>query len=244
MRNIKLILQYDGTNYCGWQRQKNAKTVQQTLEDAIYSIVKEDIKVIGCSRTDSGVHAKQYVANFFTNTNIPDDKLKFAINTKLPEDIVVLNSEEVSLDFHSRYNCKGKTYVYTVLNRDVPEALYRDYMYHFPRKLNVENMAKATKYIIGKHDFKAFKSQGSSVKTSIRTITDFHITKDNEIIKFSITGDGFLYNMVRIIVGTFLDVGVGKIRPEYIKYILEMKDRLNAGKVVPAKGLCLEKVFY
>lgn len=244
MRNIKLILEYDGSNYCGWQRQKNAISVQQKLEEIIGKLIKEDIELIGCSRTDSGVHAKAYVANFFTNATIPGDKFKYAINNKLPEDIVIINSEEVSEDFHARYSCKGKTYSYTILNRENPCAINRKYLYHVKRNLDVDKMIEASKFFIGTHDFSAFKSPGSSVKTSVRTVTELNIYKSDDRIKLFISADGFLYNMVRIIVGTLLRVGTGKINPEDIEKIIYLKDRKSAGKVVPASGLCLEKVFY
>ncbi|MFD3155650.1 tRNA pseudouridine(38-40) synthase TruA [Haloimpatiens sp. FM7330] len=244
MKNIRLTIEYDGTRYCGWQKQKNDLTIQQTLENAINKITKEENDVVGCSRTDSGVHAKGFVANFLTGSSVPGNKFKYAINSKLPNDIVIIKSQETSLDFHARYCSKGKRYVYTVSNREYPVALYRNYIYHFPKQLNVDKMKKAAKYIVGTHDFTAFKSQGSSVKTSIRKVFKLDIIKNNDMLQFSISGDGFLYNMVRIIVGTLLDVGINKIEPEYIQEIIELKDRTKAGRVVPATGLCLEEVFY
>ncbi|WP_138204886.1 tRNA pseudouridine(38-40) synthase TruA [Haloimpatiens lingqiaonensis] len=244
MKNIKIKIEYDGTNYFGWQVQKDRITVQGVLEDTIRALTKEDVKLIGCSRTDTGVHAKEYVANFFTNSTIPSEKFREALNSKLPNDIVILESKEVLEDFHARYNCKGKRYIYSIYNREQPCAIYRNYMYSFTRKLQIEKMKSSCKYIIGTHDFSAFKTKGSSVKTSIRNIHELCITKEEDIIKISVSADGFLYNMVRIIVGTLLDVGTEKIQPEEVKEILESKDRTKAGKVVPACGLCLEKVFY
>lgn len=244
LKNIKLIVEYDGTNYCGWQRQRNNSTVQQTIEEAINEITGEQVKLIGCSRTDSGVHAKMYVCNFSTNSTIPPDKMGIVINHRLPEDIVILNSEEVDSSFHSRYCSKGKMYSYTILNRSERAAIGRNYAYQYSRNIDIEAMRKASVYFLGKHDFSAFKSTGSSVKDNIRTIMQIKVENDGDYIKIYVAGDGFLYNMVRIIVGTLLLVGEKKISPQYIEEIIESKDRNKAGKVVPARGLCLEKVFY
>lgn len=244
MKNIKLKLEYDGTNYCGWQKQKEFVTVQGTLEKSISEAIGETVEVIGVSRTDAGVHVREYICNFFTNSKIPSKKFKQVINAYLPSDIVVIDSEEVSSEFHSRYNSKGKTYLYTVLNREQPAAIGRNYFFHFEYEANIEKMKKASEYFIGTHDFSAFKTKGSSTKSSIRTITQLDIYKENDIIKFVISGDGFLYNMVRIIVGTLLEVGIGKRQPESIKSIIDSKDRTKAGRCVPGCGLCLYKVFY
>lgn len=244
MRNIKLKLEYDGTNFCGWQKQINGRTVETVLQNAIESIVKEKIKLIGCSRTDSGVHAKEYIATFKTNSRIPEKKFRDAINTKLPKDVVILDSEEVPEEFHSRYHTKGKTYCYTIYNSELPKAMGRDYIYQYKWKLDVDKMIEASKYFIGNHDFNAFRSLGGSVKTTVRTIWDIKFKIDKELIKIYVSGDGFLYNMVRIIVGTLIMVGRDKIEPYDIIEIIESKDRKRAGKCAPAGGLCLEKVFY
>jgi len=244
VRNIKLIIEYDGTNYCGWQRQNNVMTIQEKTERAIEEITGEKILITGCSRTDTGVHAKGYVGNFYTNSKILMEKFAGAINSKLPRDIVILHSFEVPDEFHSRYNSIGKMYSYTIVNRRQYVALGRNYIYHHQRILNVENMQLATQYFIGTHDFSAFKNLGSSVKTSVRTITKLDIVKNEDIIKIYIAADGFLYNMVRIIVGALIRVGEGKIKPNEIKNIIESKERSKAGKAVPASGLCLEEVFY
>ncbi|MGL5634343.1 MAG: tRNA pseudouridine(38-40) synthase TruA [Sarcina sp.] len=245
MRNIKLKLEYDGTNFCGWQRQKKGRTVEQTLNEAIEKLTGEkNIELFGSSRTDSGVHAKGYISNFYTNSNIPGERFKDALNTKLPEDLVALESEEVEENFHARYMSTGKTYCYTILNRREPSALHRNSVYHYPGKIDVEKMKIACEYFIGKHDFEAFKSLGSSVKTSVRTITDLHIEQEGDFIKMYVSADGFLYNMVRIIAGTLLKVGSGKIKADKIGEIILSKDRKKAGECAPAKGLCLEKVFY
>lgn len=244
MRNIRLTIEYDGSNYLGWQRQKSGSTIQNTLEEAIRSLTNEEIEVIGSSRTDAGVHAKGFVANFKTNSRIPAYKYREAINHKLPDDIVILKSEEVEEEFHSRYNARGKTYSYSILNREVPPAIGRNYLYHVKRKLDLEAMKEACKYFIGTHDFAAFKSSGSSVKTTIRTIYELNIEENNDIIKIYVTGDGFLYNMVRIIVGTLIMVGFNKIMPNEIENIIAHKDREKAGICVPSSGLILEKVYY
>ena len=244
MRNIKLILEYDGTKYFGWQRQKDNITIQETLEEAISLLTNENIEVTGSSRTDSGVHARGYVANFKTTSRIPGDKFREAINHKLPEDIVIIKSEEVEEDFHARYNAKGKTYSYGIIMREAPPAISKDYLYHVKRKLDVKKMGEACQYFIGKKDFIGFRSTGSSVQGTIRTIQNLYIEQTGDIIKIYVTGDGFLYNMVRIIVGTLIMVGNNKIEPEEIKSIIESKDRKRAGICVPAKGLTLEEVFY
>ncbi|KRU39151.1 tRNA pseudouridine synthase A [Clostridium sporogenes] len=246
VKNIKLKLEYDGTNYCGWQKQKNEKfiTLQGTLEKVISNITKEKVEITGASRTDSGVHAKGYICNFFTNSRIPPENLQKVINNNLPPDIIVLSSEEVSSEFHSRFCSKGKTYEYTILNKSEPIAIGRNYVFHFKHKLNIDKMRIASKYFIGTYDFSAFQTKGSSVKTSVRTISKFEINKSGDFIKFIITGNGFLYNMVRIIVGTLIEIGLNKREPEYIEYVIKSKDRRKAGKCVPSSGLCLKEVFY
>lgn len=244
MKNIKLILEYDGTNYSGWQRQKNAMTVQEKLEKTIKKATGELCGTIGCSRTDAGVHARGFVCNFLTNSKIPPDNFKMVLNKLLPDDIVILKSQEVDIGFHSRYDSTGKKYTYTIITGNNRPAIGRSYMYWFYRRLNIEDMKRACKYFIGTHDFSAFKSSGSSVKTSVRNITEFTVVKEENFIRFSVIGNGFLYNMVRIMVGTVLEVGVGRFKPEYIESILASKDRSKAGKPAPPHGLCLEEVFY
>ncbi|WP_368489067.1 tRNA pseudouridine(38-40) synthase TruA [Clostridium sp. BJN0013] len=244
MKNIKLVIEYDGTNYSGWQRQHNAITIQQRLEEAVEKATGEFSQVIGSSRTDAGVHAKEFVCNFFTTSKIPTSNIKMVLNTLLPEDIAVLESREVDSSFHSRFFTTGKEYSYTIVTGDRPPVIGRQYVYYFRRKLDMEKIRNSCKYFIGTHDFSAFKKKGSSAKSSVRTIKKLTVLKEKNIIKFNIVGDGFLYNMVRIIVGTLLEVGLGRFSVEYVKDILESKDRSKAGKPVPARGLCLEKVFY
>ncbi|SKA99124.1 tRNA pseudouridine38-40 synthase [Caloramator quimbayensis] len=244
MRNIKLIIEYDGTKYCGWQSQKNGISIESTIKSAIENIINEDVKLIGSSRTDAGVHARGQVANFYTETKISSEKLPFAINSKLPHDIVILSAEDMPLDFHARYSSIGKRYSYTLLNRKIPPAIMRNYVAYCPYELNFDLMKRAEGYFIGTKDFSAFKSTGSSVKTSVRTIRDLKLDKIDDYIRFEIEADGFLYNMVRIIAGTLIDVGLGKIKAEDINDIIDSKDRKRAGKTAPASGLCLEKVYY
>lgn len=244
MRNIKLTIEYDGTSYGGWQKQKNNRTIQQCIEEAIKLLTGEDVELIGSSRTDAGVHAKGMVANFITNSQIPADKFREAINTKLPDDIGIIKSEEVDRNFHSRYDSKGKTYCYTLVNRYEKVCIGRNYVYQVRDELNYNLMKDAAKYFLGKHDFKAFKTNGSSVKTSVRTINGLELELKGDVIKIFVSADGFLYNMVRIIVGTLIEVGKGKIKPEDIESIIKNGDRSKAGPCVPPNGLVLEKVFY
>ncbi len=244
MRNIKLVLEYDGTSYGGWQRQKNIVTIQQRVEESIYAITGQHIQVIGCSRTDAGVHARQFVCNFHTESNIVDYKMRDALNSKLPYDVRIILSEEVEDKFHARYDSTGKTYSYTILNRDVAAALQRNYVYHVKQPLNIEAMSDAARYLIGIHDFVAFRNLGSSVKTTVRTISQLDVIREEEYVRIYGTADGFLYNMMRIITGTLIDVGIGKRKPEDIGEILDAKDRTKAGKSAPPQGLCLEKVYY
>lgn len=244
-KNVKLTIEYDGTNYSGWQRQKHSITVQQKLEEAISSITGECCEVIGSSRTDAGVHARGFVGNFITESNVPPAKFKYAINSKLPKDIVVRNSEEVPLEFHSRFDSKGKKYIYTVLNREEPPTIQRDYVYHFSKRLDVNLMRQGSKFFIGTHEFDSFyKKSGSTVKSTLRTIYYCDVEAKGDLIEFTIIGSGFLYNMVRIMVGTLIEVGIGRIGPKDIESILLAKNRERAGKSLPPQGLCLHEVLY
>lgn len=244
MRNIKLIIEFDGSNFSGWQRQPKGRTVQKEIETAIFKATGEEIMINGSSRTDAGVHARDMVANFFTNSTIPGDKFREAINTRLPEDVSIIKSEEVDEDFHARYSSKGKTYSYTIINRYERLSLGHQYLYHCRYNLNVDEMMEACKYFIGTHDFKAFMSPGSSIKTTTRNIQELYIEQKGQRIKIFITADGFLYNMVRIIVGTLIKVGNGKLKAEEIESIIKEGNRKRAGMCIPPNGLILEKVFY
>jgi tRNA pseudouridine38-40 synthase len=242
--NIKLTIEYDGTNYIGWQKQENGNSIQQEIERAINLITGEEVNLIGSGRTDSGVHAKGQVANFITKAKIPANKFKFAINSKLPDDIVIIDSEKVDESFHSRYDAIGKKYKYLIYDSPIRSPLYRNFVYHLPYPLDYKEMEKAIKFFIGTHDFRSFMASSSSVKTTIRTINDAFLFKENDLIVFSIEGNGFLYNMVRIIVGTLVDIGRGKINSSSIPNIISSKNRKAAGHTAPPQGLYLEKVYY
>jgi tRNA pseudouridine38-40 synthase len=309
-RNIKLTIEYDGTAYHGWQSQENAVTVQDTVTAAVCSLTGEHCTLTGSSRTDAGVHALGYVCNFFTDSTIPSDKFSFALNTILPEDIVVKKSEEAAPDFHSRFSAKGKKYTYLIYNSTFPSALLRNRAYHVYYPLDIGVMNEAASYFTGTHDFFAFSASGGSVKTTVRTITEATVTAisyrgdfqkrsdtalngvndsstdqsnnmidgaygnnpnqsgvmikgmyggkpdqsdpvikgisapGGSLIEFSIKGDGFLYNMVRIIAGTLVEVGFGKLKPEEIPGIISSLDRRRAGRTAPAHGLYLSEVYY
>lgn len=244
MRNIKLTIEYDGKCYNGWQKQPNKLNIQGEIEKAIYNITKEEVDLIGSGRTDAGVHALGQVANFKTNSQISIEKLPLAINSQLKNSIVIKRAEEVDERFHSRYNAKHKTYRYIINNSKCGTAIYRNLEYSYPFELDAKKMQQAAKYFEGEHDFKAFKSSGTSSKNSVRTIYKAMVKKEGEKIIIELTGNGFLYNMVRIISGTLLDVGLGKIKPEEIPEIIESKDRQRAGKTLPPHGLYLVEVKY
>lgn len=244
MRNIKLTIEYDGKCYNGWQKQPNKLNIQGEIERAIYNITKEEVDLIGSGRTDAGVHALGQVANFKTNSQISIEKLPLAINSQLKNSIVIKEAEEVDERFHSRYNAKRKTYRYIINNSKCGTAIYRNLEYSYPFKLDAEKMKQASKYFEGEHDFKAFKSSGTSSKNSVRTIYKAIVKQEGEKIIIELTGNGFLYNMVRIISGTLLDVGLGKIQPEEIPEMIESKDRQRTGKTLPAHGLYLVEVKY
>ena len=194
--NIKLTIEYDGTNYSGWQKQMNAIGIQQIIEEAIYKLTYEKVETIGASRTDTGVHAKAFVLNFFTESTIPPERFREALSSKLPSDIVIINSEEVSRSFHARYSSTGKRYCYSILNTPIKPAIGRNYVGYHKAPLNVELMQEACKFFIGEHDFSAFRNLGSSLKTSTRTISESCIMKEGNLIKYYVSADGFLYNMV------------------------------------------------
>ena len=244
MRNIKLTIEYDGKKFNGWQKQPDRLNIQGEIENAIKEITGEEVELIGSGRTDAGVHAFGQIANFKTNSNLPIEKFAIAINSKLKKSIVIKEAEEVDERFHSRYNAKQKTYRYVINNSKQGTAIYRDLECHIPMDLDIEKMKKATKYFEGEHDFKAFKASGTSSKSSVRTIYKAEVIEDGDRIKIELTGNGFLYNMVRIISGTLVEVGLGKIKAEDIPSIIESGDRNKAGKTLPAHGLYLLNVKY
>lgn len=239
MKRIKLTISYDGSNYCGWQVQLNGLAIEAVINRELSKLLNEDITIIGASRTDSGVHALGNIAVFDTNTSIPPDKISYALNKRLPEDIVIQKSEEVALDFHPRYTNSNKTYEYKILNRKINIPTLRLYTHFVYFPLDVEKMKKAAKYIEGEHDFKSFCSARGQALTTIRKVNSLDVNKSDDIIYITINGNGFLYNMVRIIAGTLIKVGSGQYPPEYVIEILEKKDRTFAGPKAPAKGLSL-----
>lgn len=244
MRNIKLIIEYDGAKFGGWQKQPTKLNIQGEIEKAIQEITGEEINLTASGRTDAGVHSLGQVANFKTNSNIAIEKFPMAINSKLKKSIVIKEAEEVEEDFHARYKCKGKKYRYIINNSTCGSAIYRGLEYHIPQKLDIDKTKKAIKYFEGKHDFKGFRASGTSSKDSVREIYKAEIIQEKERIYIELTGNGFMYNMVRIIAGTLVDVGLGKIKPEDISNIIESKNRTLAGKTLPAHGLYLVEVYY
>ena len=244
MRNIKLIIEYDGKKFGGWQKQPQKLNIQGEIEKAIEEITSEKVDLIASGRTDAGVHSLGQTANFKTESKIDIEKMAFAINSKLKQSIRIIKAEEVDATFHSRYSCKGKKYRYIINNSKYGSAIYRNLEYHMPIKLDVENMKKAIKYFEGEHDFKGFKASGTSSKSSVRTIYSANIELKEERIIIELEGNGFLYNMVRIIAGTIVDVGLGKIKPDEIPEIISSKDRTKAGKTLPPQGLYLVNVYY
>jgi len=245
MRNIKLTIEYDGKSFNGWQKQPNKLNIQGEIEQVISSITGEEkIELNASGRTDAGVHALGQVANFKTNSNIPIEKIAIAINSRLKKSIVIKKAEEVDDRFHSRYNCKRKTYRYIINNSNNGTAIYRNLEYYVPQKLDVLKMQEAVKYFEGEHDFKGFKASGTSSKSSVRIIYDAKVKQENDKVYIELTGNGFLYNMVRIIAGTLVDVGLGKTNVEDMGEILSSKDRSRAGKTLPPQGLFLVKVEY
>ena len=244
MKRIKLTIAYDGTNYCGWQIQPNGLTIEEVINRTLSKLTGEDIQVIGASRTDSGVHAMGNVAVFDTETTIPAEKIAMALNQRLPEDIVIVKSEEVASDFHPRYCDCSKTYEYHIINTRIPVPTKRLTNYFVSYNLNIEDMRKAASYLVGEHDFVSFCNVRTDVENTVRTITELDILTNGDEITIRITGDGFLYNMVRIIVGTLIRVGRGFYEPEKVKEILEARDRKVAGVTAPPQGLMLMKIEY
>ena len=245
MRNIKLTIEYDGKDFNGWQKQPDKLNIQGSIEAAIKQITGEDVELNASGRTDAGVHAWGQVANFKTKSNLPIDKFPIAINTKLKRSIRIINAEEVDERFHSRLSCKRKTYRYVINNSEFASAIYRNLETHIPQKLDIKKMQEAIKYFEGEHDFKAFKASGTSSKSSVRIIYKAEVYEmPNNRIYIELTGNGFLYNMVRIIAGTLVDIGLEKLKLEEIPNIIKEGKRDLAGKTLPPNGLYLLKVEY
>lgn len=244
-RNLLFVLRYDGSAFHGWQVQKNAITVQEVFQNAVASVIGSCPDIKGCSRTDSGVHANMFCISMKTEHKIPCERFKAAVNTYLPMEVVVTDVREVPLDFHARYSALGKRYVYKVLNTQVRDPFLRDRALHYRRNLDVEILDKAAKAYIGAHDFTSFCTLDKREKGDfVRTVSDFTVHREGDMVYFTVSADGFLYNMVRIMVGTLLSISEGALAPDSIPEILEACDRGAAGPTAPACGLYLDEVFY
>lgn len=244
MKRILLTLSYNGSAYHGWQIQPNAITVQEEFENALSKLLGKETKVVACSRTDTGVHAKEFCCHLDIDENIPHSAFLRGLNGLLPPDIAVNDVRDIPSDFHARYNCKGKTYVYRILNSNKKDAFLSPFTWQIERPLNIEKMNEYCKNLIGTHDFFAFSSAGRTVEDTVRTITDCKVEKQGDIVSISVTGNGFLYNMVRIIVGTAVDVSDGKLPTDIPLAAFESKKRESVGITAPPQGLILEKVYY
>ncbi|NRA96126.1 MAG: tRNA pseudouridine(38-40) synthase TruA [Planctomycetes bacterium] len=243
-RNLKTVIEYDGTAYVGWERQKNGLGIQEVLEEAVHTITRERVVIEGSGRTDAGVHALGQVASFRIEKDIHVGKLRLGLNAVLPPDIAVLSIEEVAADFHARRSAKSKRYRYTILNAPARRPHARHVSYHFPQALDHEAMGKAAHHLVGEHDFTAFAREADQKKTCVRTILEAQVVRDGSFLHVDVVGTGFLYNMVRIITGTLIEVGVGKRGAETVPALLRSKQREETGYTVPAHGLALVHVGY
>ncbi|MDP4155206.1 MAG: tRNA pseudouridine(38-40) synthase TruA [Bacillota bacterium] len=245
MQRLKCIISYDGTNFSGYQVQPNKRTVQSELEACLAKLHKgKEVKVFASGRTDAGVHAKGQVIHFDSSLLIPEDRWPIALNSLLPDDIAVLSAEYAVPSFHARFDAKGKEYRYVLQLSSKRDPFLRNYAYQFPYPLNLEAMKEGASFLLGTHDFTSFCSAKTEVEDKIRTIREIEFLRDKELLTLKFVGDGFLYNMVRILVGTLMEIGSGERKPNEIKKILEGKDRRLAGKTAPANGLYLWEVFY
>lgn len=244
MKRIKLTVAYDGTDYCGWQIQKNGVTVEEVLNRALSRLIGDRVTVIGASRTDAGVHAQGNVAVFDTDTRIPAERIAYAVNALLPEDVVVVSSGEVPAGWHPRKCVSVKTYEYRILNREFPDPVRRRDTYFVPFQLDLDRMRQAAEYLKGEHDFKSFCSAQTTVEDTVRTIYALDIRREEDFITILVRGNGFLYNMVRIIAGTLAGVGRGYFEPRDVARMLEEKDRTKAGVTAPPQGLTLVGIEY
>lgn len=244
MKNIALRLRYDGSRYHGWQVQKNAVTVAQTMEEALAKVCGERVKLTGCGRTDAGVHALRYCANFHSGCTVPVDRLPLAVNSRLPDDIAVVDAVEVPDDFNAIGSCAKKEYVYKILNSRIPDPFLADRVCFYPQRLDISLMQAAARAFEGTHDFKAVRSEGTQTKTTVRTVYWCRAEKDGDLITVSICANGFLYNMCRAMVGTMVYASYGKLIPEEIPGLLEKRDRRLTGPTMPPQGLYLNRVWY
>ena len=244
MKNIAMRLRYDGSRYHGWQVQKNAVTVAQTMEEALAKVCGERVKLTGCGRTDAGVHALRYCANFHSGCTVPVDRLPLAVNSRLPDDIAVVDAVEVPDDFNAIGSCVKKEYVYKILNSRIPDPFLADRVCFYPQRLDISLMQAAARAFEGTHDFKAVRSEGTQTKTTVRTVYWCRAEKDGDLITVSICANGFLYNMCRAMVGTMVYASYGKLIPEEIPALLEKRDRRLTGPTMPPQGLYLNRVWY
>ena len=244
MKNIALRLRYDGSRYHGWQVQKNAITVAQTMEEALAKVCGERVKLTGCGRTDAVVHALRYCANFHSDCTVPVDRLPLAVNSRLPDDIAVVDAVEVPDDFNAIGSCVKKEYVYKILNSRISDPFLADRVCFYPQRLDISLMQAAARAFEGTHDFKAVRSEGTQTKTTVRTVYWCRAEKDGDLITVSICANGFLYNMCRAMVGTMVYASYGKLIPEEIPALLEKRDRRLTGPTMPPQGLYLNRVWY
>ncbi len=244
MKNIALRLRYDGSRYHGWQVQKNALTVAQTMEEALSKVCGEKIKLTGCGRTDAGVHALRYCANFRSDCTVPVDRLPLAVNARLPGDIAVVDAVEVAEDFNAIGSCIKKEYVYKILNSRIPDPFLAERVCFYPQRLDISLMQAAARAFEGTHDFKAVRSEGTQTKTTVRTVHWCRAERDGDLITVSICANGFLYNMCRAMVGTMVYASYGKLIPEEIPELLEKRDRRLTGPTMPPQGLYLNRIWY
>ena len=244
MRNFKVTIWYCGSAYHGWQRQNNSLAVQEVFEKALSDLLGEKTEVIGCSRTDAGVHAREYVLNFFTNSTITCRGIVFGMNSRLPDDIGVKTCEEADEKFHARFDCAGKEYEYVIHNSEYKNPFLMNTAYRSWYPIDEKRLDAAAKVFIGQHDFKSMCCADCDKQNTVRTIFSFDVRREGELVKFRVSGDGFLYNMVRIMVGTLLFVNEGKLKESQLGEISQSRDRTKAGRTVPPQGLYLNKVFY
>ncbi len=244
MRNVKLIIEYDGSGYVGWQRQLSGPSIQASIEACLRTMTGENIKLLGSGRTDSGVHALGQVANFKTESGLSAAEIQKGLNSMMPRDIVITSAEEAEPGFHAQLSARSKTYVYRILNRPFPSALLRDRAWFMPYPLEVRFMDEAARALVGRHDFRAFAQSGATVKSTVRTVLRAGIESRDEILEFSIEADGFMKRMVRLIVGTLVQVGKEKITPAQFKKILDSGEKTKFVHAAPARGLYLKEVKY
>lgn len=243
-RNLRLTLRYDGSGFHGWQMQNNAVSVQQCVSEAVERVLGKKVTIYGCSRTDSGVHANTFCCNFKIDTDKNCETIRKGIDAVLPQSIAVLSCSDEEADFNARFSCKGKEYIYKIWNSNVKNPFLTSYALHYPYYLDAEMLDREVKDFIGTHDFSAFCAAGSTALSNVRTVTDCSVKREGDLITFSVTGDGFLYNMVRIMVGTAIYIGRGKIPQGAIPSIIASRDRTKAGITAKPHGLYLNKVYY